>query len=335
VSARPNAIASAATFLPLALGLASAGLSRSTPEAPPRTASTAAAATVAGTGPGPAVVVRHAVLWSSWSADATRRGTLEVGDVVQVLANGHREGYLRVETPEEEVGWVAERSLKAIDPADINEPAAPPVAGAPPLPKVTTLNVNGGLYDGCPPEGNPSPAGSRYQELLVLNREKNRATTPTDAEIDHTITLGRILQASSDDEHRFDVNRAAEITGYVYDVKPGGRSETVNCRMTDAEHRDAHIEITLSPSDTAKNRRFIVEITPRWRAAQLGNGVDWSTRAVETALEGHFVRVRGWMFFDSEHRSQAENTATGNASNWRATAWELHPVTQVTVVTGP
>jgi hypothetical protein len=338
MSARPNAIATAASVLPLALGIAASGLAPNRADAPPRHAVTASAAAEKA-GPGPAVVVRHAVLWSSWSDDATRRGELDVGDVVQVLASAHRGGYLRVATPEEEVGWISERSVKAIDPGDVNQPATPPVAHPPAPgtePKTTTpLPVTAGLFDGCPPEGDPSPAGSQFQELLVLNREKNRATTPTDADVDRTITLARILQPSSNDEGRFDANRAAEITGYVYDVKPGGRAETGNCRATDAVHRDAHIEITLSPSDTAENRRFIVEITPRWRGAQLNSGVDWSIHAVEAAIEGHFVRVRGWLFFDSEHRGQAENTAPGNASNWRATAWELHPVTAFTIVPTP
>ena len=44
---------------------------------------------------------------------------------------------------------------------------------------------------------------------------------------------------------------------------------------------------------------------------------------------------RGWLFFDSEHTNAAENTNPGNASNWRATAWELHPVTSFSIVPKP
>jgi hypothetical protein len=53
-------------------------------------------------------------------------------------------------------------------------------------------------------------------------------------------------------------------------------------------------------------------------------GVDWSTNALKATIEGHLVKVRGWLFFDAEHRDQAENTAPENLGDWRATACEVH-----------
>jgi len=38
------------------------------------------------------------------------------------------------------------------------------------------------------------------------------------------------------------------------------------------------------------------------------------------------------MRFDAEHQGESENTATERAENWRATAWEIHPVTSIEVV---
>ncbi len=44
------------------------------------------------------------------------------------------------------------------------------------------------------------------------------------------------------------------------------------------------------------------------------------------------VRVTGWMFFDSDHNTEAENTNPGGPKNWRATSWEVHPVTGFEVI---
>jgi hypothetical protein len=50
---------------------------------------------------------------------------------------------------------------------------------------------------------------------------------------------------------------------------------------------------------------------------------------------GRWVRVTGWLLFDAEHANAAENTAPGRARNWRASAWEIHPITAVEVVPRP
>jgi hypothetical protein len=47
---------------------------------------------------------------------------------------------------------------------------------------------------------------------------------------------------------------------------------------------------------------------------------------------GHRVRFKGWLLFDREHADEAENTKPGRAANWRATAWEIHPVTTIEVL---
>jgi hypothetical protein len=82
----------------------------------------------------------------------------------------------------------------------------------------------------------------------------------------------------------------------------------------------------LNPMDSAVTRRVTVEVTPRWRAIMAAQRVDGSTRALRGHLLGRWVRVRGWMLFDAEHKGESENTAPGRPRNWRATAWEVHPV---------
>jgi hypothetical protein len=63
-------------------------------------------------------------------------------------------------------------------------------------------------------------------------------------------------------------------------------------------------------------------------------GVDWSTAALKERINGKWVRVKGWLLFDQEHVNQAENTNPGNDRNWRATVWEIHPVTEIDVLPG-
>ncbi len=124
---------------------------------------------------------------------------------------------------------------------------------------------------------------------------------------------------------------AASITAFVIYVKPGGQ-ETVNCGAGEPEYRDTQIELVLQEGITAKSQRVVVEVTPRWREFVQGQGLNWTTAALRSTLEGRFVRFTGWLFFDDEHDDEAENTRPGRPENWRATAWEIHPVTRIEIV---
>lgn len=182
--------------------------------------------------------------------------------------------------------------------------------------------------DGCPIEGDASNPAVRE-----LNRLKNRTTAPDPQQIDPAVTLAALVEPG-DDRSRWSDRRAAEITGYVQDVKVGG-VETVNCRATDPEHRDTHIELVLDPMNASEGHRVIVEVTPRMRALAEQRGEDWSTSALRDHFQGRWVRVRGWLLFDTEHVTQSVNTAPGRPRDWRATAWEIHPVTSLEVTTRP
>jgi hypothetical protein len=166
-----------------------------------------------------------------------------------------------------------------------------------------------------------------------LNLLKNRYTVPEPQQLDPDVTLAAMLEPG-DDRGRWSDQHAAEITGYVSDVKVGG-VETVNCHATDPHDRDTHIELVRDPMNTSEIRRFIVEVTPRSRALADQRGEDWSTRALRDHLQGRWVRVRGWLLFDAEHESQSVNTGPTRPRDWRATAWEIHPVTSLEVVGRP
>src|SRR5713226_2917472 len=217
--------------------------------------------------------------------------------------------------------------LRGCTPPASNQPSTASHDTPSPAPTPIVAAV-AGLFDGCPPEGS-----AHSERIRRLNDLKNRGAAPGDSDIDSSVTLAALL-APGDDRARWDEGKAAEVSGYVFRVKSGGK-ETTNCGATDPPDEDTHIELVLSPDDSAKSRRVIVEVTPRWRAAMQAQGEDWSTSALKATIEGHWVRIRGWLFFDAEHWNQSENTAPGNPSDWRATAWEIHPITRIEVTLVP
>jgi hypothetical protein len=176
-----------------------------------------------------------------------------------------------------------------------------------------------GAFDGCPLQGKTTNSS-----LMALNRLKNRTVAPLRTQVNSAISLTAVL-APGNDLNRWHSTQGVIITGYVVDVKPGG-PESVNCGATDPTHTDTHIELALNAGDMEGIHHMIVEVTPRWRAMMAAKGKDWSTAKLKTALTGHKITVVGWMMLDKEHCNASENTNPGGVHNWRATCWEIHPV---------
>lgn len=63
---------------------------------------------------------------------------------------------------------------------------------------------------------------------------KNRYHALEPKNLDPRVTLAAMLERC-DDENRWDSSRAAEVTGYVHDVKVGG-IESANCHARDASN---------------------------------------------------------------------------------------------------
>jgi hypothetical protein len=154
--------------------------------------------------------------------------------------------------------------------------------------------------------------------LVALNVQKNRSACPA---IDRRVTLEKILRPG-DDRARFDGLHGAVVTGYVAEVKDGG-SESCNCNR---RPYDTHIGVVQNPQDYGNARRYmIVEVTPRLRALHPW----WTTPKLKAVLLHRKVTFTGGMFFDSMHLENASNTNPRNKKNWRATCWEIHPVTAI------
>jgi hypothetical protein len=173
----------------------------------------------------------------------------------------------------------------------------------------------------------PSVGIALTSRARELHRLKNRTALPVEADLDQRVTLNELLKPGND-ANRWSIQRAAKIEGYVIDVAYA-RPEATNCFSPC--RRDVHI-LVANRKEAAKNEQVIVEITPNLRDWAAAKGMDWSELTLQAELVGHWCEFEGWLYFDVGHTDQSENTAPGNPTNWRGTAWELHPVTEFRVV---
>jgi hypothetical protein len=188
-------------------------------------------------------------------------------------------------------------------------------------------NLDTITLNGAPCGLTGKPGGSLAQH--TLNRHKNRYQTPDQIDIDPQVSLAAML-APGNDVNRFDQSKAATIRGFVINVSVGG-TESCNCDTPIKDEKDTHIELGLAP-DVPETQRVIIEVTPRMRMI-MGDG--WKTDALSSTYKGHWIEVTGWLTFDTAHVPEAENTNPGNSSDWRATCWEIHPVTSIQLLDSP
>jgi hypothetical protein len=174
------------------------------------------------------------------------------------------------------------------------------------------------LARNCPTAGIALTTNARN-----LHRLKNRTSTPQESDFDSTVNLNDLLQAG-DDRARWSPDRAARIQGEVIDVAYA-RPEATNCFSLC--RRDIHVLIATRKG-AARTEQMILEVTPTFQQSM----TRWSLDDLHPMLVGHWCEFEGWLYFDAGHVDQAENTAPHNPTNWRATAWELHPVTKITVI---
>ena len=160
-----------------------------------------------------------------------------------------------------------------------------------------------------------------------LHRLKNRTAFPQAADFDSRVTLDALLQAG-DDTSRWSNDRAARVQGLVIDVGYA-RPEATNC--FNPCRRDIHILIAKHDG-AGKIEQVVLEVTPRWQQWAAQQGIDWSASTLRAQLVGHWCEFEGWLYFDLGHAEESENIHPARSGNWRATAWEIHPVTKISVV---
>lgn len=174
---------------------------------------------------------------------------------------------------------------------------------------------------GCPPEGLATP-GTRKADLFVL---KAVYKIPHASELNgHSIE--EFLE-SGDDTDRWYEGAAVEMDVFIGDVY-AAEVEDCNCRKKGDDMMDTRILMYAQDSDMKKRYSMVGEVTPRIKALKKSKGLDWSTAALKQ-FKGTWMRVRGWLLFDFMHSGNAVNTKPRGRALWRATAWELHPLTDI------
>lgn len=172
----------------------------------------------------------------------------------------------------------------------------------------------------CPSSGIAFTADRR-----AFHRLKNRTALPQLADFDERVTLESLLQPGND-QARWSTSRAARLEGYVVSVGEAA-VELANCYV----RRDIHINLARTP-DAPVTAQVVLEVTPPMQDWARSQGWDWSANILKRDLVGRWCRFEGWLFFDASHAGESENIVPGRDGNWRATAWEIHPITRFEVV---
>jgi hypothetical protein len=217
-------------------------------------------------------------------------------------------------------------TLSSSPPPARHVPLSPPAVGAsrtgeggeesPATPCPTTLSA-------CPPEGcRGDPA---------LNQLKNRLDIPTDGDVEPW-SLTAVISLNEDSPVGWSRKNSREplkelgegtpvsLRGWLINAKPSAL-ETCNCKVKGVENKDFHLNLVSRQDDPLKES-VVVEMSPRTRHE------GWKLTTLQAAVdEQRYVRVTGWLMFDSMHANFE------SAGMPRATAWEVHPVTKFEVCT--
>lgn len=184
----------------------------------------------------------------------------------------------------------------------------------------------GTSYRACPACGTARSVKAQRDNVL-----KNRDESATNLK---ALTVDYIRSPIRNNSFYPDMQ--VEVSGYVAKVEGGSVKVSSNCARRDL--RSIHIYIVAKWEEATDQRKYIVlEISPRWQK-KLGlddSYFDNMVKTLRSQIHKKWVKFRGWMFYDSVHIDESESTNPGNMMNWRATPWEIHPVTYYEVLSRP
>ncbi|HEX6183645.1 MAG TPA: hypothetical protein VFZ44_07025 [Pyrinomonadaceae bacterium] len=181
---------------------------------------------------------------------------------------------------------------------------------------------------------------AKSKKVQQLNVDKNR---------DEPVTNPRqvTFQELRNPKKKFSTKDQVWMTGYVASVTSGGNQESCNCERDDL--RDIHVNVVAHPSEVGNLSKYVVvEFTPRWQEKLNIDDSNYKEmlKKVRKEIGGKWVRFEGWMLYDHMHDDAAKTTRPKQKPcpddgkihkkcNWRATPWEIHPITSYKVVSGP
>lgn len=280
-----------------------------------------------------------------------------------------RNSFVAVRTKDGKAGWVGELYLRdlhaiaAVAAVSIQTDADGRAFGAidpawakPPL-RRANIRVKGGS-ETCRPEGDGTDDGT--------NVNKNRADIPTNAFL-VTVDAIRALPDTALWRHTGRTWNAADsalvipfegtpisVEGYFEIVKPQSSSpptgnnrvgESPNCHSWAEADTDWHIALVADPSET-EDRAVVVEPTPRTKrsnpgwtpAAAKALAVRRSPSSPRNEAGAQRVRVTGFLMLDPVHPTHIRGGCAiypncHATKFFRATLWEVHPVTRIEVLT--
>ena len=300
------------------------------------------------------------------SMTAANLRTLSPGETLFVRTVKPRRGWLPVRTNDAAgiAGWIGKAHVRELH-ADTSAAGTTVVGGAvgaitstsvdridptwdKPAIVQSTIRINGGTT-ACGPTGDGVDDGT--------NLHKNRADVPASS---HVIALDAIRALPDTALWRSNNRRnwtaadsalvlpyegvAVTVEGYFEIVKPqsGGSGESPNCHGSAELDTDWHIALVASPNEI-EEQSVVVEPTPRTKRQNSG----WTPAVAEALAVRHTpadtrheadaarVRVTGFLMLDPVHPSHIRgNCKSGCATKkfFRATLWEIHPVTKIEVL---
>lgn len=131
---------------------------------------------------------------------------------------------------------------------------------------------------------------------------KNRGKAPAAAAIDAAVTLDGLLSKKAESD--WSQQKGASVEGYVMQVER-------------EEDGDVHIALAAAANQTDSAKWVVIEVTPAWQKRK--PGLSW--KKLRALVKKH-VRVTGWLYFEPD----------ADQPDPRGTRWELHPVTDITVL---
>ncbi len=169
---------------------------------------------------------------------------------------------------------------------------------------------------------------SRTVQRSYLIEQKNRVDVPsyyeplTFADFLALPALSERYTASEWEIVRTYTQRAVTVEGYIAEVIAVRDGATYGRPPAEGDFH-AHLRATRQPECSPggpRGEQLVTEVTPHFQPPKTG----WSYEALLDLCRRQVrVRISGWLLHDYPH--------VRDIGDWRASAWEIHPVTQIEV----